>query len=440
MSQVPTERTTYGQESLPTLSPLFKVVLPSGQRVLVSTAAALQTYLTEGATVVGTADDIGSGTRWVAVGTQIEERTLPNNLPYGSPEPQRPTLDLSASVRYSGQDLSTGETIFGLDLNRIAQFQSKLVPEGMSTANAETLIGLAADPVACPRKYGIARGTMTQQDALMDMVSDTVSHLSEAFQAGRGRANTRYRLSSENGALEEVLKGRDRLSALCSKYRSQWERDVRTQESVMRGFLQSLEYDPQFVEHWLYAGLLPTLIRLTAEYHLNFLNKMLEESREYPMFEWTKTPAFAELEDYYEDIRDWRANTTCQSQFIGMVYVKYRGGYRQGFRGPKQSKALTDLVHEGFLARTGGGTGDVVKAKEGTNCSHCGRTRSSCLGGGRCYFASIPSGLVKDKLAGMSHRTAKRVGEKLKELRAANENGDPLDLFEKAIAAGKASA
>lgn len=434
----------------------YQIVKADGRRAIVITGEEITAALNEGGVCIGRLRDFESANLWIAQGTQVggdpTQARRPDLSRSAPPVDLTRAVDLSESLGYAGRDPSTGDaSIHNLDVTKIQEFQTKLVPKGMYPQDREYLIGLACDPTAVPRKSGGWRTQGQGQELLGQIVttmSDTFNHASDLLYAKQGSGSQRYALSSENGALEYALRSKDNLEDLCDDFAEAWERELENQETLMRGHLSSAKYGDGFIDEWLYSGLLPSIVRRLGDYHQRFLSRLVTVANKNCNFPWETNPARGMLYEYLEKIKNWRANCGSKSNFIAQVYILYRNGYKSGFRESAEStKALLAFVHANMARMDKGSGGKGGSTNTGGNgkaaaasCSHCGKSKTVCPGNGNCPLADVPGGKCRRLMRPLNGKTAKKVYQLFQSYQDSEPDEDANELLKRALAEAKPEA
>ena len=329
------------------------------------------------------------------------------------------TLLLDKASRFAtGPDPSTGTTmIFGVDPTDVDRMDELLLPPNIEDSATRTeFYDLAMDVANLPGGYRTAE----------DDDYGSTELLARAFGRTRSGVFRNWRKHSHNALAR--IKSQKELLQFVRDVEKAVDRHKAAQEQRMRTFLHASRIAPEVIGLYLRSGLLPRIINETYQFYKGLLETCRSAQWEMPGATWKEGYVDQMIQHHATELGQIRQTSADYRSHLLETYVYLRNANKEKYQDPTFTRALLYSVAKAH----GGGYDDLERQTEASGgtlavsrCKHC-RRKDTHQGTDKddCPLKVLSARKAQAAVANLNKNQAKAVAKKIKELLAADPDGN----------------
>lgn len=263
-----------------------------------------------------------------------------------------------------------------------AELRDAMVPEGVSSKDADKFFNVAVDVTSLPGEYSLSSSSTESVDPVESATEMAARVLTLSNrQGGRYQDDRLWCNMSRHGLYR--LKDPGDTFAMITKFRSRASAAFEQQDVAFAGIMHRRNFSEKDIRRYCETGLLPRIIQLTHDFYLRLLYEIQHLDGKYPDLRkaGTASPARAMLDHHRTKLGEIRRNCLDKRQLLMQMYTYLRDSAENSFYDPTMQGAVwnrmafisvnMDLRQPGTGGDGGTGGGGPPNAPKRHICKHC---------------------------------------------------------------------
>ena len=326
-------------------------------------------------------------------------------------------------------DASTaGDEVYGLKINRAAELDGILLPEGVvGKESRDSMFECATDVLSLPGAYRRAEGGLEGLEVDNSGAEAMIAMMLNRRETG---LHLDFRAAKKN-ALKQIKKRGD-VRDFLERVQEAYEEQEGTQASQFTYVMDGMGFGSQETQRYCLEGLLPRIIRDTYTAYVALITTVAGYTTDVSEGEWERSLPYHMVKHHSDKLGLIRAQSASYRELVLRNYAYMRNAKKDAFYNNKLNRSLWTL--QAPSSKSGGQSGG---GSDHAKCGTCQRTNLHKQGT-PCPLAPLTAGERGKLLAGLTFRQQQKAAKHVKQALEQDANADHSEMIEAARSAAKA--